>query len=134
MQLGTQPPSYSAVYATPLQVLHRYDPYMEKQMAEFEEVVNHPERREVLRNSAEQNQVGQVWLRLENAALTLRNVRTLLAQTKANYRSLFHEAIQVYAAPDTTHELPPDDLSSEVINQENRGTSTYGASSCRMSF
>ena len=53
MQPGVQPPSYSAVYATPLQVLHRYDPYVERQMAEFEEVVNHPEQREVSRKSVE---------------------------------------------------------------------------------
>src|ERR1700704_3559356 len=40
LQPGVQPPSYSAVYTTPLQVLHRYDPYVERQMAKFEEVVN----------------------------------------------------------------------------------------------
>ena len=71
MQSGTLPPSYSAIY-------------VEKQMAEFKEVVNYPEQGEASMNSAEENEVGNIWLWLENVALTLRNARTLLAQTEAN--------------------------------------------------
>ena len=62
MQPGTLPPFYSAVYATPLQVLHRYDPYVERQMAEFEDIVNHPEQRKASRSYAEENQVSHIWL------------------------------------------------------------------------